>query len=65
MPARKTDEPDQPDEPPADETPEPAVELSPDESYIHALEFERAGYEMRGLGERVKQVDAEIKRAKG
>ncbi|MFJ6348664.1 hypothetical protein ACIQKB_04205 [Streptomyces sp. NPDC092046] len=31
-------------------------------AYMDALQRERAGYEMRGLTDRVKQVDAELKR---
>ncbi|MFI8962053.1 hypothetical protein ACIGO8_08050 [Streptomyces sp. NPDC053493] len=33
-------------------------------AYMDALQRERAGYEMRGLTDRVKQVDAELKRFK-
>lgn len=32
---------------------------------VAALEFEREGYERRGLPERAKQVDAEIAKLKG
>ncbi|MEU2233158.1 hypothetical protein [Streptomyces vietnamensis] len=31
-------------------------------AYMDALQRERAGYEMRGLTDRVNQVDAELKR---
>lgn len=29
--------------------------------YVEALEFEKSGYEARGLSDRVKAVDAQIK----
>lgn len=32
---------------------------------VEALEAERAGYQMRGLNDRVKQVDEAIRAAKG
>lgn len=34
-------------------------------AYVAALEEERRGYEVRGLADRVKQVDEAIKAAKG
>lgn len=34
-------------------------------AHIAALEDERRGYEVRGLTERAKQVDGELKRLKG
>lgn len=33
--------------------------------HVRALEEERRGYEVRGLADRAKQVDAEIARIKG
>lgn len=34
-------------------------------AHVEALQEERRGYEVRGLKDRVAQVDAEIKRVKG
>lgn len=34
-------------------------------AWVAALEEERRGYEVRGLSDRVAQVDAQIKAAKG
>lgn len=64
---------DAPDEP---ETldPETETETAPESqgaaptamerAYMDALQRERAGYEQRGLTDRVKQVDTELKRFK-
>mgnify|MGYP000978960847 CR=1 FL=1 len=35
-----------------------------DQNYLDALQEERRGYEIRGLSDRLKQVDAEIARVK-
>lgn len=44
--------------------PEGAGPTAMERAYMDALQRERAGYERRGLADRVAQVDAELKRFK-
>lgn len=53
--------------PPTDTTEAPAEFVNDEqrEAHLDALRREREGYEVRGLTDRVKAVDAEIKRIGG